>query len=304
MNFSATAASDQTILGRAFRLLLRLIPTNTVVPILRGPLRGRKWIAGSLNHSCWLGGYEHVFQRAFVAAVRRGYAVYDLGANVGFYSLLASSLVGPEGRVISFEPVPRNLFYLRRHLELNKVTNCVVWDAAVGRSDGTGKFDLGYDHYAGHLTNAGDVPGDRPDMTRALDKNVLDVRIVSLDSLIVSGQLPPPDLIKCDIEGAEYDALLGAYATLTKHHPVIFLAVHGAELHQRCCELLADLHYKVALVEDTGRDRHLLATPAGLEEKSVLSTCAAPSEVSHARAASVSRTSRGPRDIGSAQLRP
>jgi FkbM family methyltransferase len=186
-----------------------------------------KWIAGSLNHSCWLGGYEYAFSMAFMAGLRRGYTVYDLGANVGFYSLLASSLVGPEGRVISFEPVPRNLSYLRRHLKLNKVTNCAVWDAAVGRSDGTGNFHLGYDHYAGHMAGAGVVAGDRPKdygaaKQTSLDSNVVEVRVISLDGLAASGQLPPPDVIKCDIEGAEYDALLGASATLTKHHPVIF----------------------------------------------------------------------------------
>ena len=82
------------------------------------------------------GSFEYSKQRVFSAVVRRGYTVFDLGAHVGFYSLLASTLVGAEGRVVSFEPVPRNLSFLRQHLALNKIENCSVWEVAVGSLDG------------------------------------------------------------------------------------------------------------------------------------------------------------------------
>src|SRR3989442_1960320 len=108
--------SERTILGRALRFPLKLIPSDASIPILKGPLGGKGWIAGSSIHRCWLGYYEPAKQRAFSAAIESGDVVYDLGANVGLYSLLASFLVGPRGRVFSFEPVPRNLSFLRRHL--------------------------------------------------------------------------------------------------------------------------------------------------------------------------------------------
>src|SRR5882762_9068753 len=128
--------STRTILGRALRYPLKLIPSDTPVHILRGPLRGARWIAGSSIHRCWLGYYEPTKQREFSAAIKSGDVVYDLGANVGIYSLLASILVGPRGRVISFEPVPRNLIFLRRHLRLNEITNCSIMDVAVGSFSG------------------------------------------------------------------------------------------------------------------------------------------------------------------------
>jgi len=71
------------------------------------------------------------------------------------------------------------------------------------------------------------------------------VRGVRLDSLVASGEIPPPDVIKCDIEGGEYDALAGASVTLAKYRPTIFLATHGPEAHERCCQLLANLNYKM-----------------------------------------------------------
>ena len=206
MNLSGI--SDRTIIGRALRLPLRLIPPAAQMTILQGPLRGKKWIAGSSNHGCWLGSYEYAKQKAFVAAIKNGYSVYDLGANVGFYSLLASVLVGPEGKVFSFEPAPRNLKLLRTHLELNHVTNCDVWDVAVGRCAGMGEFDPGPNPSVGRLSTA--------------SHNTFTVGIVALDNLVTSGHLPEPNLIKCDIEGGEYDALMGATEVLSRYRPTIF----------------------------------------------------------------------------------
>ena len=238
MNFSHI--SDKTIFGRALRLPLQLIPSDTLLPILQGRLRGKTWIAGSSNHGCWLGSYEYSKQRIFSAAVRQGDCVFDLGANVGFYSLLASVLVGEGGKVFCFEPVLRNLEFLRRHLELNGIMNCSVWDVAVGRSEGTASFDAGRNQSMGRLTVEG--------------QNAYRVRTVGLDQLVASDKLPPPNLIKCDIEGGEYDALVGASNVLAKHGPTIFLATHGDKIHQECCRFLADLDYRLTSLD--GRPVH------------------------------------------------
>jgi FkbM family methyltransferase len=242
MNFSGI--SNESLLGKLLRLPLRLIPPNARVPIIQGPMRGMRWIAGSSVQ----GSYENRKQKAFSAATRRGDTVYDLGANVGFYSLLASILAGSEGRVFSFEPVPRNLEFLRKHVELNKLTNCSIWDVAVGSCEGTANFDLGPNCAAGHLT--------------AGSHGALTVRTVTLDGLVSSGKLPPPDVIKCDIEGGEYDALTGAQGILDKYAPTIFLATHGAEVHRRCCTLLADLHYRLKSLDELPLEQtnELLAT--------------------------------------------
>jgi len=231
-----SALSDRTLVGQALRLPLRLVPKEAQVRIVRGPLRGKRWIAGSSNHGCWLGTYEYAKQQAFSTAIRRGDAVYDLGANVGLYSLLASVLVGSEGRVFSFEPVARNLRFLQRHLELNRVTNCSVFDVAVSSSNGEANFDTGPNPCRGHLTTE--------------SQTALTVVTVTLDSLVGCGRLPPPNVIKCDIEGAEYDALRGAMGTLARHLPSIFLATHGPEVHMRCCKLLTSLGYKLMPLDD------------------------------------------------------
>src|SRR5581483_4005597 len=131
--------SPTTRLGRIMRLPLRLLPANLVVPVLQGELIGKRWIVGSSVHGCWLGSYEIQKQRCIASQLKPGSVFYDIGANAGFYSLLACSQVAP-GRVYAFEPVPRNAEYIRRHLELNGVSNVQVLTLAISDEDGSAWF--------------------------------------------------------------------------------------------------------------------------------------------------------------------
>ena len=179
LNFSIVP--DKSLVGRALRLPLRLVPASARMVILQGPLRGKRWIAGSCEHGCWLGSYEYRKQRRFAAEVRRGDVIYDLGAHVGFYSLLASALTGPEGRVFSFEPLSTNLAVLRQHLNLNGINNCTVLDVAVKQPGGVADFTAGPTSTMGRLTGA--------------SKSGISVRTVVLDDLVSRGELPLPE---CD----------------------------------------------------------------------------------------------------------
>ena len=240
--------SKQTLIGKLLRAPLRLIPRSAVLPILQGPLRGKKWTAGSASHGCWLGSYEYHKQRALQRELKIGDVVYDIGANVGFYSLLASVIVGETGHVYSFEPLPENLRELKRHLELNHVKNCTVVDAAVSSADGEAAFDPSADRCTGHLSSSG----------------ILRVRTVRLDRLAQELGMRPPNLIKIDIEGAEYDCLLGAADVVQKFRPEIFLATHGRDVHIACLELLKKWNYRLASLDTRSPDLsdELIASPA------------------------------------------
>ncbi len=136
MNFSGISRAG--ILGRLLRLPLGLIPGGMVVRILQRKLRGYRWIATASTHGCWIGSYEMAKQTQFVAALKNGSVVYDVGANVGFYSLLASACVGPAGRVFAFEPLTANASLLERHAQINHLTNITIHPFAV--SDHSGKM--------------------------------------------------------------------------------------------------------------------------------------------------------------------
>ncbi|NQV00191.1 MAG: FkbM family methyltransferase [Parcubacteria group bacterium] len=118
------------------RFPLKLIPSGVVVPVMQGVLKGKKWVVGSGdNHGYWLGSYEYRMQSFFAETIKPGSVVYDIGANVGFYTLLASKIVGVQGRVFAFEPLPENIFYVRKHVELNHCDNVVIIEAAVSEKN-------------------------------------------------------------------------------------------------------------------------------------------------------------------------
>lgn len=87
-------------LGKLLRLPLKLIPDKTVLPVLQGKLKGKKWIKGSSINGCWLGTYEFDKQQLFQDYVKPGMVIYDVGANAGFYTLLSSVLTGNSGKVL------------------------------------------------------------------------------------------------------------------------------------------------------------------------------------------------------------
>ena len=232
MNFSKI--NYQSILGKLIRLPLRLIPKTMILPILQGQLRSKKWVVGAGEHGYWLGSYEMEKRKAFERLILPGSVVYDIGANVGYFSLLASLLVGSEGQVVSFEPLPRNIHYLQRHIALNQLTNITVVEAAVSDHTGEAFFDLGASAAMGHLADAGE----------------LNVRLVSLDRLLADSEIEPPDYMKIDVEGAEYDVLCGAQYILETYQPLLFLDIHNQQAHDLSIALLDSLGYQYEVLDN------------------------------------------------------
>lgn len=252
MNFSKI--HYQSLLGRLLRLPLRLIPKRTVLPILQGRLKGKKWIVGAGEHGYWLGSYELRKRLAFERIIQPGAIVYDIGANVGYFSLLAALLAGPEGKVFAFEPLPRNLDYLQKHIKINKIYNIQIIKAAVSNQKGEAFFDLGPSAAMGHLSESGEIK----------------VRMVCLDQMLEAGELQPPDYMKVDVEGAEYDALRGAQNLLKTYRPVLFLDTHNRNAHHLTIKLLEELGYRFEILDEKPLDetRELVAYPVMSSKKS------------------------------------
>jgi FkbM family methyltransferase len=233
LSINFTELSNRNFFGRLLRLPLHLIPSGAVLPILQGRLRGYRWVAGSAIHGCWLGSYENDKQKLFSETVSAGASVYDIGANVGFYTLLASEIVGPEGHVASFEPLPENLKYLKRHIEMNHLANVTLFSKAVGDEEGHAFFSVtsnrSGDRMMGHLADDKGIP----------------VEICALDPMLDRSEIKPPDFLKIDVEGAELHVLQGGRILIDKYKPVIFLATHGPKVHQECLNWLNDMGYRL-----------------------------------------------------------
>ncbi|QRN82701.1 FkbM family methyltransferase [Chloroflexota bacterium] len=231
MNFSKI--NYRSFWGRLLRLPLRLIPKRMAMPIMQGRLRGTKWIVGAGEHGYWLGSYEMNKRLAFEREITPGTVMYDIGANVGYFSLLAAELAGPEGQVYAFEPLPRNVKFLEKHIKINKCDNIEIVEAAVSDHSGEVHFNLGASTAMGHIAESGGIQ----------------VKMVALDEMLASGELQPPDYMKVDVEGAEYEALKGARTLLEKYHPLLFLDTHQREAHLPTIELLKELGYKFEILD-------------------------------------------------------
>ncbi len=242
MPLNLSAIKRSSVAGRLLRLPLSLIPARTVVPILQGPLAGRRWVVGSGVHGYWLGSYEFEKQKQFAESAARARVVWDVGAHVGFYALLASVTVNQNGRVFAFEPAPRNVAFINDHLRLNHCSNVVVCPYAVSDRAGTMSFDEGPGSSMGHLA----------------DHGTLSVPVVTLDDLADAGTVDPPDLVKIDVEGEELRVLHGAERVLTMARPVIFLATHSPDLLRFCSRWLEGRNYRLTRL---GEDE-IIARPA------------------------------------------
>lgn len=233
MDINLSAIPFHSRLGQILRWPLGLIPQNMVVRIIQGPLRGKRWVVGSSTHGCWLGSYEYAKQRSFEQFVRPGDIVYDIGAHTGFYTLLASVLVGPIGRVVAFEPYPRNLGYLRQHLALNRINNAAIVEGAVYEHEGEVRITAGPSSSEIRVGIDGTVP----------------VRAFTLDHLVFRDGLPAPTVMKMDVEGAEYAVLRGASKLLMENRPLIFLSTHGEVVHAECLRLLVGFGYTIRSID-------------------------------------------------------
>jgi FkbM family methyltransferase len=154
--------------------------------------------------------------------------VYDIGANVGFYTLLGSVRVGQSGRVYCFEPLPENVADLPSHIAMNHLANCEAIEAAVSSTDGTARFDSSRPRSMRWLSESGNQP----------------VRTVCLDRPVSSKAILPPNISKIDVEGAEFATLLGCAPTPADRSPVIVLATHGPAAHSQCVQFLAERKYR------------------------------------------------------------
>jgi FkbM family methyltransferase len=180
---------------------------RAVFPEMPIPLRlpfGAWWLAekGALDHELIHDGFESV-EAGFVARVLQpGMTVLDIGAHHGLYTLLASKRVGPEGRVLAFEPSPRERRRLLRHLRINGCSNVFVEPLALG--DHSGEADLFLVEGAQDWCNSLRPPevSERTSTVR--------VEVQRLDEVLRALGIRRVDFVKLDVEGAELSFLHGA----------------------------------------------------------------------------------------------
>jgi FkbM family methyltransferase len=138
--------------------------------------------------------------------LREGDVFVDVGANCGFFSLLAARLVGRRGRVLAIEPNPESADAIERNAVLNGINNIEVIRKAVGQNDSM--LDL----YVPANSNSGGASL----VAREPSMKVIHVVVEPLDTILAKSGCPTPQLIKIDAEGAEVAILQGGLSTLSQ----------------------------------------------------------------------------------------
>lgn len=154
-----------------------------------------------------------------------GLIVYDIGAFQGLLTLFFASR---GAQVVAYEPNDVNRRRLVTNIQLNHLTNVRVRKLAVGSHAESGTLA-----YQPLMAGGGALNGN------AQGRVSQPVEITTLDSDIAAASLPPPDLIKIDVEGWELAALEGARATLEAHHPALFLEMHGETMREKRVKVAA-----------------------------------------------------------------
>ena len=189
-----------------------------------------EWEAGLLQ------GSEHAQLGQLDALLAPGAVFYDVGANLGVYSLAASRRVGSQGRVYSFEANPVCVQYLRANMQRSGAENVEILPVALLDKEGHVPFRLNYGNTQLGLVESSPHYGGK-------GGHEILVPTAALDTLADSLSLDAPQVVKVDVEGAEEQVVAGMYQTLARHQPALLLELHGLDCAEPTLALLDALDY-------------------------------------------------------------
>lgn len=201
--------------------------------------------------------YEPDISLAMLRIVRTGDVVVDVGANLGFFTVLLATLVGPAGRVLSAEPGENNLPRLQNNIAANEYGNVIVIDRPIADRAVPVTFFLNSDNDVGNaLWNPGAFPGNDRSKAQTISHSLM---ATTLDEEISRLGCGAPRLIKIDTEGAEQRVLEGAHHLLLgRKVPFVICELHNFGLAQMGCspmslrQMMEDYGYSTFLIYPDG----------------------------------------------------
>lgn len=237
------------------RKISQVFAIDIFANIYKGDLKGYKFLADNPD-----GYFTNTYENENFSYVlneiknKPDSIIYDLGANIGYFSLLCSA-ASDKAKIFCFEPIPDNMSILCHHLLVNHIKNVFPVNMAI--SDHFGLVDFSADNISHSYTykQTSEHYGNR-------EVNIK-VGVISLDILINELQFSKPDIIKIDVEGAEYDVLKGAIEVIKIYKPKILLSTHEAHIkgiEKKCLGFLDDINYSCIKIENE------LTRPTGLND--------------------------------------
>jgi FkbM family methyltransferase len=198
-----------------------------------------------------------------VTLLKPGATFVDIGANVGFMSVIAARLIGSKGTVFAFEPVPENAHLIRHNASINNFRNIETIEKAVSDMSGSEELYLARHSGGAALKKA----GPPPDAT-----GVIPVDVTTIDLFVATRPMFCPIFVKIDVEGAELAVLKGMSDTLERFKPAIVFEIDDSEALKcdekanACKSFLQENKYRISVLNDSYPDiqwvvQHYLAVP-------------------------------------------
>ncbi len=204
-----------------------------------GPIAGSYlYTKPSISPRMFTGIDEKELMQTVSSILREGDTVYDVGAHIGYLSVFFAGLTGSSGMVHCFELMSETAEILKKSIELNKFTNCLIHTVGLGNSSTQIEVPIG-DTFMGALDRGFNL---------GAGNNVESCRVVRLDDYREENAIDLPALIKIDIEGGEVEALRGAEQTIRKSNPLIIVEFHDLSLIENGVEFLNSFGYTVQLL--------------------------------------------------------
>ena len=230
------------------------------VQISAGPAEGL-WLKVEpyLEEQYLTGCPEPAVQACIMETLQPGDCFYDVGAHIGYYSMVAARRVGVRGRVIAFEPDPANVETLQGNLSRNGLSQVEVIGAAVWKQSGDVSFQRSARDSPTLSSRRGRVV---PSSSSSPASSRIRVESVSLDEFAPRHGFPK--LIKIDVEGAEVEVLQGARKLVARSSPILLIEVHHLPAADFLENQLRQDGYSLQWLERHPKfpfPRHLLAWP-------------------------------------------
>ncbi|MEX1239400.1 MAG: FkbM family methyltransferase [Cyclobacteriaceae bacterium] len=207
-----------------------------------GELRGfRIWYDRTINYHAVLGIWEKsnfaVVSKLFshLAKEHRSLVVYDIGANIGLFTLFFSKFK-PSVRIVAFEAVEETVAALKTNLHRNSIHDVVIENRAVSSADGTVSFFVGHHHKSSLVKNWASDEGKR-------EAREIKVPSIRIDSYVQANPTLKPDFIKIDVEGGADKVLEGVGKVFETFRPLVMIESHNAIEDNAIIQMLAKFDY-------------------------------------------------------------
>jgi len=241
------------VIGRALRSLARRYEEGSETIVAVGYASGARWKRYHRYVSgYWLGQYELPIQETIIRLLGSESRVFDVGANAGFFSLVAAKKVGRGGWIVAFDPLKENAECIAEQFRINSLSNCHVDQRALANKDGWDEFS--FDSPGSATAHLG-IP--------ATGESSITVRTTTLDSAAEKWGIPT--FIKLDVEGGEVRVLEGATKLLEMPGVVWLIELHNPDCARDVTGILRKNGYDICDLKGRplrgeSEDRHIVAS--------------------------------------------